>query len=875
MKTITIHLDKPHQVIDESQENFESQTFQSVYSKAREELTAITAQLRNFRDQHPNESSEISQCPNNVLAFTGDRGTGKTSSMTTFISMIRRGDDEEYKSLKEQIHFFNLLDPSSFQPSHSIIGALIGILFDNYSEKAQKVENNEKVQNNQYQQLEDELIKKFQNVLIDIQTVNLIKNPLGDPRDPDNPFYTLSRLASSTKLKNNFSELIKTYLEYINLLSNYNTQKTAENQSQKKQFVALCIDDLDLNVSSVFCIIEELRKHLSIPNLIILCSLRIEQISHAISEHYLNNLRSSFQKTSESQMMAEVEEMTEFYIEKVFPASRNIEMPPLLTRTWLRDPNCKIVLKGDETITFGNSDKTKNTEHELLEYISSKVGILFLPKDNHIHPIIPKTIRLFANFINFIEKLDGNKTNSLRTFYDYFLSQYPRLHLPYNYETKLKYFMEASLEYRNKFIINKWETLFPMSSKYCQDQLNIKDSDIFPKYKELSKRQKLPKEKAHLSDVVEILLLIEELDINEAETTLAFIIKTLTTLNIQIEFNSNNKQLLNSLIGESLLHPKFTRRILQIEDTERAKLGADALLIKHKLTPPINITLCLQCFVFPTIDSRWSSDSVRTLFEAHFDIADYLTLDPFFTPIWYLNRSRFYEYFIVEDNQKKIDVEENSISLFGKSENWKIFYNLELLELLYQNLPYQIRITKKNRLVIDAFEGSDLADRIAVFVKSVEQLLVQLNFRFEDTHLHDHFNRIPIYQTLSEYKTRKEEQVIIKANKINSIFDPSKELHKKSENNSENETILIQNSEDNELQKYLDSFRHFRISDSKRIQVFKTVSSFLIRYHDKIQSDELTAARNLLSKYEENKSLSNKEKLLDWCFNQIKLLAQS
>lgn len=873
MKTITIYLDKPHQVIDESHEDFQFQTFQFVYKKSETELNKIVQSLTVFKKEFQDGNRDISSCPNNILAFTGNRGTGKTSSMTSFISLVKKTDSKEYNHLRKEIHFFNILDPSTFQPSDSILGALVGKMFEEYSKKKLEIDSTNKTNSRQLIELEEKLTTRFQNVLIDIQTINLKKTPFGDPRDPDNPFYTLSRLASSTELKKNLTELIGTFLDFISCIENTPTSEKEGSERSNKKFIALTIDDLDLNVGSVFPIIEELRKFLCIPNLVILCSLRIEQVSHAISEYYISHLHNTISHLEPSEFHAEVEEMTEYYIEKIFPASRNVEMPPLFTRSWLRDPNCRIVLKGPEIVILGSNENNKNAEHSLLEYLSQKIGILFIPKQDRIHPIIPKTLREMSNFLNLIYKLENDNSSRLRVFYDYFLSKYPRLNLTYEYEMCLKRFMDVSLELRNNYLINKWESLFPISSNYLAILPNSSDYKSKNQYNLLLDRKKLSKEKSHLSDVSEILQLIENIDQSEDEVRLAFIIKTIVSLNIQIEINNPNSKLISALVGESLINPNITRAALKFDTLESVNISTQKSQIKHSKQEITAINFALQTFVFPTKDTRWDVEPARSLFEADFDFAQILTIDPFFAPIWNINRNKFFDFYSSgeKENAEKQQISESDI--FGNNEYWKIFYNLELIERLVNEMSKQIRKTLKNKLAIDKFEDSSFADRMAVFIKSFEQNLLELDFRFGNINLHDIFCSIPIFNIFLDYKNNEISKMLLNGNEINFLIDPNgdtneKEIDKRFEiRPPKNQPIF-----EAKLLHYKNRFEEYKSKKNNRGHVFPTITAFLVEFHDNLSENDSRIGRELSNNFNMQKSRQNREKVLNWCLEKINSL---
>lgn len=217
-----------------------------------------------------------------------------------------------------------------------------------------------------------ELINKFEVVFRDLKNIkkniNKDRNFIYDEEIDD--LEKLLLLSSSITLRKNLKSLIDEYLKVI---------------GNNKKILLLQIDDIDLNITYDNNIVEDIRRYLIIPNVIILISAKLNQIKSMIWQKN--------RKNNEHINDAEIEEMTEKYIQKIFPNTNIITMPDMLSEAQKRD------------ITY----KELAIEDYIIKIIYDKTGYKFIKPIFGLNFIIPKTLREINIFIHFLNTLGNDK----------------------------------------------------------------------------------------------------------------------------------------------------------------------------------------------------------------------------------------------------------------------------------------------------------------------------------------------------------------------------------------------------------------------------------------------------------------------------------
>lgn len=372
-KELKITIGSEYNVVVEN--NIDNSINKDIYLKALEHVADIIG--KSSKEQYGIESN------NNVIAFVGDRGSGKTSAMLSFAKLLSEGKIDSKQNTCKGNYFEDLkvIDPSLFENNNNILEVVLSRIFTEFKDFIDNpnkyIDDNEK----------RELLKLFEKVHRGLNTI------VSDKKDilSGNSIDSLVRMSDTSKLKENIGKLIKRYTKL----------KSKDNDNnEKKTFLLIKIDDIDLNTKNAYEMIEQVRKYLICDNVIILMAVKLEQLSTVVEKQYFNE----FEKLIKEGRMSKEEpkQMTERYLEKLIPNSR---------RMYLEDINVlesqvpfKIVekIKNEEIVKY----RFNNVDEGLRELIYIKTGLVFLSHKSKINYIVPRNLRELNHFVSFLYRLD-------------------------------------------------------------------------------------------------------------------------------------------------------------------------------------------------------------------------------------------------------------------------------------------------------------------------------------------------------------------------------------------------------------------------------------------------------------------------------------
>ncbi len=406
MKIIFRESDENRIVIEQ---NSEFSIFQAQYKQAHDIFERIKKDKKTRND-------------NNIIAFCGDRGSGKTSCMESFRKQIR--DNTDY-------YLLNTIDPSFFDDTHNILELVLGEM---YNQLKQNRHNHPK---KEYQN--ENLDYKTENLLMKFNDAMYYMKYLANSQNREKYYDSLEELNSlgaGLRLQDIISELFAEFLKYYNM-----------------KLMILSIDDLDLNIQGVYSMIEYIRKYFTNEHCIILISVKVDQLVDAIKIHLSNTQHVPI---NDSYMMAVK------YVNKIMPAGNRVNMPEL-------EDYC------DSALEYINASDKHNIYHSVKEAITRtifwKTGYLFYNSKGHSSWIIPRNLRSLRQLLHLLftmpdrEKNDKNKHHANQhLFKNYFYHVWTQ-QLDDSYRDKIKWILynDNNLTF-NKFVITQLASLLQCDS---------------------------------------------------------------------------------------------------------------------------------------------------------------------------------------------------------------------------------------------------------------------------------------------------------------------------------------------------------------------------------------------------------------------------
>ncbi|MCX2454305.1 hypothetical protein OQX61_23745 [Pedobacter sp. PLR] len=381
MSKLIIDLNDEYKVKIENGSEFKNSIFKEVYDNAAKIVNEIIKQSSgDFKyDEY-----------NNIIAFTGERGKGKSSSMISFMNSLVEMDENNTKKHetsysnevlplvnKKTFGTIDVIDPSLFRGKESLFEIIIAKMFSKFQMAIK--DPNCKISDDDRRRI----LTYFQIVFDNLKIIKGDRNDLFKQETIE----ALSNLATSSNLKKAFQDLVETYLK----------------EFLCKDFLVIAIDDFDLNITGAYDMLEDIRQFLIQRKIILLISCRLEQLRDALRNHYDQEL-----KTDTSDNLNKANR----YLDKLIPFSKRCDLPELND---VKNKTFEIIDRNNESI-FNNEEEDIQTVILDLLYTNHK---LFISKSKYrFNSLMPKTLRELQEFFNIIvehDKLEQLKRYLLST----------------------------------------------------------------------------------------------------------------------------------------------------------------------------------------------------------------------------------------------------------------------------------------------------------------------------------------------------------------------------------------------------------------------------------------------------------------------------
>ncbi|WP_338596272.1 hypothetical protein [Clostridium baratii] len=379
-KQIIINKDTVFRVKVEEINEFRDSFFYDTYLAAAKIVVDIINNTKGSNYKDSSNTYSVETDINNIIAFVGERGSGKTSVMASFAKSLKEKNKLEnnssefyeiYSKLRnENFLVESIIDPSIFTVKDSIIEIILAKMFNNFKNEIEQDDDIIKKQN---------LIRCFEKVYKDLRMINREKNKFYDENE-DN-LEVLLDLSSAISLKENFKELVKEYLKFM-----------------KKSKLVIPIDDLDMRLDSASNMIEEIRKYLMQDDIIILMAIKFEQLDQILKEKNLQQYNILLKNYNERIIKNDIALKIEKYLEKIIPVNRRLYLP----RIGINDVDIKFELN--------SSNYNSNLEHLIYDLIKEKTLVEFNIDDINQY-LIPNNLRGLIDFIVFLDSLEDINNN--------------------------------------------------------------------------------------------------------------------------------------------------------------------------------------------------------------------------------------------------------------------------------------------------------------------------------------------------------------------------------------------------------------------------------------------------------------------------------
>ncbi|WP_394861515.1 hypothetical protein [Paraclostridium bifermentans] len=527
IKKIVVGKDSQFKIKIEDIKNFNDSFFKEIYEDSVKNVIDI---IENNKEYHNSKHKKYNlndnrlkyidkEEKNNIIAFAGERGAGKTSAMISFANALQSEDKTYFEPMSKLIDkdfwVLNPIDPSLFEKDESIFQVIIAKLFEEFRHEAGKEieKGNEQVK---IIRLFDKVYKNFKTISSGSKWIESISL--------DDTLEALNNLAASSSMRENFTALVRDLLEY----------KFGKDKIEKS-YLVLPIDDLDMNISKAADMAEQIRKYLMIPNVIILISIKVEQLTDSIEQMF----RKEYQLMLKDNIQLEdnPKNMANRYIEKLIPNGRKLYLPNLK----LGDNLNNVEVKLNQGVAL------KGIQESLLGLIYRKTGLLFVKPREGVHFLVPDNLRELQNLFAILADLSDLKPymnkeydssrefigiqyinikdlrKNVDIFEKYFYSTWAKKNLSRDYIDTINELKLKPVKEKNKFIISK---IAEFKLKY-KSEINTLKKEDFKEYIDIKNNSY----NISLGDVIDVLNINNEYD-DEKIQKFKFAVKTCYSMEI-------------------------------------------------------------------------------------------------------------------------------------------------------------------------------------------------------------------------------------------------------------------------------------------------------------------------------------------------------
>ena len=365
-----------------TEQNVKKSLFFEQYKNAFDSLSSYLKVLKN-KDEEENEPL------NNIFAFIGERGAGKTSCMLSVANELTNKSEnsilDNYQEVKKlTFHKLSMIDPSFFDEKHGIIAEILASLYNEYriTEKS----------NNSFEKTE--ILGKFADLQKDFNCLLA-----SDAEKPYDDLEQLVSLSAAVNLRANFGELVTMFMKYI---------------GKPDGKLIIMIDDIDLHTNQATIMVEQIRKYLVQPNVVILLAIKLDQLAMLKRQQYTIEYKELLEKGKVSEEV--IDEMVERYLTKLIPFDQRIFMP-----TAQEFLGWELTIKSIQ----GETEDFSSVRMAIPELIFRKTRYLFYNTALKTSYIVPRNLRELRSLLKLLIGMsEDNKANNKEQFKKYFFENW-------------------------------------------------------------------------------------------------------------------------------------------------------------------------------------------------------------------------------------------------------------------------------------------------------------------------------------------------------------------------------------------------------------------------------------------------------------------
>lgn len=337
-------------------------------------------------DETPTGLGFSTDATNNVFAFIGARGSGKSSCMLSVANMLldekNRGNNlDKFPKVKSaRFETIGMIDPTYIEAERNVVSIFLGKLYHTFCEKERNIKKE-----TLDQKLRVELLRSFNQAQVDVTELQKDKKALAE----EDELEQLVNYAAASNLKNDIHELVEKYLEYFKM--------------QDNGYLLLLIDDIDLNSREAGKMADYIQRYFINEHMVVFMSLKMDQLENIKRMEYMQEYERLMKDGILKQ--SEIDDMVERYLTKLIPHSQRVFMPTSDT-----------YLKERLTVVYNEDGNRKEIEYYSIEQaipqlIYKKTRYLFYNSASHSSYIVPRNLRELRQLLSLLWQMQPYRRN--------------------------------------------------------------------------------------------------------------------------------------------------------------------------------------------------------------------------------------------------------------------------------------------------------------------------------------------------------------------------------------------------------------------------------------------------------------------------------
>lgn len=389
--------------------NYPEEFFFNAYQDAKFQLAEIVRAAARWKEKEKKGLSTKKQIellheyPNNVIAFCADRGRGKTTAMLSFSNALEiLGDGKKddfaafwgellqntsapYELRETRFEVMSSIDPASMENSESVLQQVISQLYESF---CRKIRSFSPYESHEKEHDRDALSAKFQKCA---QAIDAL---YADPKQRDtfieDELDKIAEMGQSAKLLLLLHELIDAYLDFVR-------------DPKTNCCLVVQIDDADMDIGRSYQILEDVRKYLDLPRVIVLMASNIRQLETTVEQHFLKEYQQGLQYSDSMITVERCHDIAALYLEKAIPHPRRIYLPNI--DEIIRQHLSQLQINYQDEQGFPLLPRNATYQKQLLDLLHRKTGMVFTCEEDYLHNLLPAHMRELSQFLPFFTSM--------------------------------------------------------------------------------------------------------------------------------------------------------------------------------------------------------------------------------------------------------------------------------------------------------------------------------------------------------------------------------------------------------------------------------------------------------------------------------------